>query len=125
MAVKIRLARHGAKKRPYYRVVVADGRRSRDGKWIEQVGYYNPCVSPVLVDLDLPKIEEWIKKGAQPSKKVTYLIKQKVENAEKNLPRKDAANEDTVKKLAAKKPHGKAEPKPFSDEEKLAEELKV
>ena len=102
MAVKIRLARHGAKKRPYYRVVVADGRRARDGKWIEQVGRYNPCVSPALVELDLPKIEEWIKKGAQPSEKVTYLIEQNGGKVEKK----------EAKKAPAKKPAAKKEDKP-------------
>ena len=73
--VKIRLSRHGSKKRPYYRVVVADSRRSRDGKFIEEVGRYNPCVEPVFVKLDTQKIETWIKNGAQPTKTVAYLIK--------------------------------------------------
>lgn len=76
MAVKIRLARHGAKKTPYYRVVIADGRSARDGRYIEQVGYYNPCVEPHLVDFDLDKIDEWIAKGAQPTERVAILIKQ-------------------------------------------------
>ncbi len=73
--VKIRLSRHGSKKRPYYRVVVADSRRSRDGKFIEEVGRYNPCVEPVFVKLDTQKIETWIKNGAQPTKTVADLIK--------------------------------------------------
>lgn len=57
MAVKIRLARHGAKKRPYYRVVVADGRMPRDGRYIELVGRYNPLTTPKTIDLDLEKID--------------------------------------------------------------------
>ena len=73
--VKIRLSRHGSKKRPYYRVVVADSRRSRDGKFIEEVGRYNPCVEPVFVKLDTQKIETWIKNGAQPTKTVADLLK--------------------------------------------------
>ena len=73
--VKIRLSRHGSKKRPYYRVVVADSRRSRDGKFIEEVGRYNPCVEPVFVKLDTQKIETWLKNGAQPTKTVADLIK--------------------------------------------------
>ncbi|MCC6097851.1 30S ribosomal protein S16 [Olsenella porci] len=74
MAVKIRLARHGAKKRPYYRVVVADGRMPRDGRYIEQVGRYNPLTTPKTIELDLEKIDEWISKGAQPSTTVSHLI---------------------------------------------------
>lgn len=74
MAVKIRLARHGAKKRPYYRVVVADGRMPRDGRYIEQVGRYNPLTNPKVIDIDLEKVDEWIAKGAQPSNTVAHLI---------------------------------------------------
>ena len=74
MAVKIRLARHGAKKRPYYRVVVADGRMPRDGRYIEQVGTYNPLTTPKTITLDIEKIDEWIGKGAQPSSTVGHLI---------------------------------------------------
>ena len=73
--VKIRLARHGSKKRPYYRIVVADSRRSRDGKFIEEVGRYNPCVEPAFVKLETEKINQWVKNGAQPTKVVAELIK--------------------------------------------------
>ena len=65
MAVKIRLARHGAKKRPYYRVVVADSRAPRDGRIIEEVGRYNPMTAPKTINLDLEKITDWQSKGAQ------------------------------------------------------------
>ena len=65
MAVKIRLARHGAKKRPYYRVVVADSRAPRDGRIIEEVGRYNPMTAPKTINLDLEKIADWQSKGAQ------------------------------------------------------------
>lgn len=75
MAVKIRLARHGAKKRPYYRVVVADSRARRDGRFIEEVGRYNPCTEPAMVQLDMEKIEKWIANGAQPTDTVARLIK--------------------------------------------------
>jgi len=74
LAVKIRLARHGAKKKPYYRVVVADARARRDGRFIEQVGRYNPCVDPTFLELDLEKIDAWISKGAQPTDRVGLLI---------------------------------------------------
>lgn len=74
LAVKIRLARHGSKKRPYYRVVVADGRMPRDGRHIDEVGRYNPLTSPKTITLDLEKIDEWVAKGAQPSSAVSHLI---------------------------------------------------
>lgn len=74
MAVKIRLARHGAKKRPYYRVVIADARCRRDGRFIDQVGRYNPLTDPATIDLDLAKVDEWIFKGAQPTDTVKRLI---------------------------------------------------
>ena len=74
MAVKIRLARHGAKKRPYYRVVVADGRMPRDGRYIEEVGRYNPLTNPKVIDINLEKVDEWIAKGAQPTNAVAHLI---------------------------------------------------
>ncbi len=74
LAVKIRLARHGAKKRPYYRVVVADGRMPRDGRYIEQIGRYNPLTNPKTIDIDLEKVDEWLAKGAQPTNAVAHLI---------------------------------------------------
>jgi small subunit ribosomal protein S16 len=74
LAVKIRLARHGAKKRPYYRVVVADAHSRRDGRFLEQVGRYNPLTKPALIELDLDKINAWMKNGAQPTERVAALI---------------------------------------------------
>ena len=74
LAVKIRLARHGAKKRPYYRVVVADGRMPRDGRYIEEVGRYNPLTNPKVIEINLEKVDEWISKGAQPTNAVSHLI---------------------------------------------------
>ena len=76
LSVKIRLSRHGSKKHPYYRVMVADQRKPRDGRFIEQVGRYNPCSDPVMVDLDLEKIDSWIAKGAQPSDRVAKLVEE-------------------------------------------------
>ena len=75
MAVKIRLARHGAKKRPYYRVVVADSRAPRDGRIIEEVGRYNPMTAPKTINLDLEKIAGWQSKGAQLTDAVAALVK--------------------------------------------------
>ena len=74
MAVKIRLARHGAKKRPYYRIVVADARAPRDGKFIEEVVRYNPCVDPSMIKFDLEKVDKWIANGAQPTDTVARLL---------------------------------------------------
>ena len=74
MAVKIRLARHGAKHKPIYRVVVADGRASRDGRFIEQVGRYNPHTDPSTIVLDMEKVDKWIANGAQPTDTVARLI---------------------------------------------------
>jgi small subunit ribosomal protein S16 len=74
MAVKIRLSRHGAKKAPYYRVVVIDSRKQRDGRCIEQVGTYNPLTDPSTIRLDLEKVDKWIANGAQPTDTVARLI---------------------------------------------------
>ena len=74
MAVKIRLARHGAKKRPYYRIVVANARSPRDGRFIEEVGRYNPCVEPAMVSMDMELVDKWIANGAQPTDTVARLI---------------------------------------------------
>ena len=75
MAVKNRLARHGAKKRPYYRIVVADSRCPRDGKFIEEVGRYNPLVDPAMIKLDMEAVDKWLANGAQPTDTVAALIK--------------------------------------------------
>lgn len=74
--VKIRLARHGAKKRPYYRIVVANSRCPRDGKFIEEIGRYNPCSSPKLIQIDLEAADKWLASGAQPTDTVAALIEQ-------------------------------------------------
>ncbi len=74
MAVKIRLARHGAKKRPYYRIVVADSRCPRDGRFIEEVGRYDPLTDPATVKVDLEAVDRWIGNGAQPTDTVASLI---------------------------------------------------
>lgn len=73
--VKIRLRRDGAKKAPYYTVVVADSRYPADGRFIEKVGTYNPMVEPVEIKIDGEKVKEWIKKGAKPTDTALALIK--------------------------------------------------
>ena len=75
MAVKIRLTRVGSKKNPIYRVVVADSRSPRDGRFIEIVGRYNPQTDPSTIDLDESKIKDWMAKGAQPTAPVSRLIR--------------------------------------------------
>ena len=75
MAVKIRLRRMGAKKAPFYRIVVADSRYPRDGRFIEELGYYNPLLTPVEVKLDSDKARQWIKNGAQPTDTVRDILK--------------------------------------------------
>ena len=75
MAVKIRLRRMGAKKAPFYRVVVADSRFPRDGRFIEEIGYYDPTKEPAVVNLDGEKAKKWIANGAQPTDPVKALLK--------------------------------------------------
>jgi small subunit ribosomal protein S16 len=74
LAVKIRLARAGAKKAPFYRVVAADSRAPRDGRFIEILGRYNPRTNPSTIEMDIEKIDAWIAKGAQPSETVAKLL---------------------------------------------------
>ena len=101
MPVRIRLSRGGAKKKPFYRIVVADSRRSRDGKFIDQVGTYNPMLSkdnPERVKMDVEKTKDWIAKGAQPSDRVTLFLSKLgvvekpiiTEKTKKHLPKKKA-----------------------------------
>ena len=75
MAVKIRLRRMGAKKAPFYRVVVADSRFPRDGRFLEEIGVYDPTKEPVLFNVDADKAKQWIAKGAQPTDTVKVLLK--------------------------------------------------
>lgn len=75
MAVKIRLRRMGAKKAPFYRVVVADSRYPRDGRFIDEVGTYNPLTDPAELNIDKEKVQKWIGNGAQPTDTVKSLLK--------------------------------------------------
>lgn len=75
MAVKIRLRRMGAKKSPFYRIVVADSRFPRDGRFIEEIGYYNPMEEPSVVKVDPEKAKKWMQSGAQPTDTVRALFK--------------------------------------------------
>ena len=75
MAVKIRLKRMGAKKAPFYRVIVADERSPRDGKFIDEIGYYNPLRDPAEIKIDSDKATKWLNDGAQPTETVKSLLK--------------------------------------------------
>ena len=75
MAVKIRLRRMGAKKAPFYRVVVADSRYPRDGRFIEEIGYYNPLTNPAEIKIDAEKAKAWLEKGALPTETAKSVLK--------------------------------------------------
>ena len=75
MAVKIRLKRMGANKKPFYRVVVADSRTPRDGKFIEEIGYFNPMTEPNVIKINDERAKDWLSKGAQPTEVVRDLFK--------------------------------------------------
>ena len=94
MAVKIRLRRMGAHKKPFYRVVVADSRSPRDGKCIEEIGFFNPMVEPAEIKLDMEKVEKWIANGAQPTDRVKSIIKGLKEAADESA--SDAAGTENT-----------------------------
>ena len=79
--LSIRLTRMGAKKKPFYRIVVTEKRSKRDGRFVESVGYYNPCRNPADIKINRERINYWIERGAQPSDTVRSLIKLKAEPA--------------------------------------------
>lgn len=94
MAVKIRLRRMGSKGKPFYRMVVADSRSPRDGRFIDILGYYNPCTEPVVLKLDEEKTMLWLGRGAQPTDTAAALLKkenllQKFEEAKKGTAAED------------------------------------
>jgi len=137
MPVRIRLSRGGAKKRPFYRIVVADSRRARDGKFIDQIGTYNPMLpkdSADRIKMDVDKAKEWISKGAQPSDRISiFLCKLGVmdaptitEKTKKHLPKKKAQErlaaakeKEEAAKTAAEEP--KAEEATPAEEPKAEE----
>lgn len=86
MSVKIRLSRHGAKKSPFYRIVVSDSRAPRDGRYIEQVGTYNPRVDTGGIKINSEKIERWLQRGAQPTQIVSDLIKKAARTSQPSPP---------------------------------------
>lgn len=117
MAVKIRLARAGAKKAPFYRIVAADSRSPRDGRFIEILGRYNPRVEPSYIELDVERTESWLGKGAQMTETVAKLYKI-AKNPDAEAPVKDAK----LSKKAQAKAQVKAEAVEPADEGTPAEE---
>ena len=117
MAVKIRLARAGAKKAPFYRVVAADSRAPRDGRFIEILGRYNPRTQPSTVEIDLAKVDVWLAKGATPSETAGKLIA--IARGEKTAPE---VGKTVSKKAAAK---AEAEVKAKADAKAAAESAKA
>jgi small subunit ribosomal protein S16 len=117
LAVKIRLARAGAKKAPFYRVVAADGRAPRDGRFLEILGRYNPRTQPSFVELDLTKVDAWIAKGAQPTEAAGKLIA--IVRGEKTVVAVEARPSKKVTAKAA------AEAKAAEDAKKAAADAKA
>lgn len=79
--LSIRLTRMGAKKKPFYRIVVAEKRSKRDGRFVESVGYYDPCRNPADIKIDRERVSYWIERGAQPTETVRSLIKRQTQTA--------------------------------------------
>ncbi len=102
MAVKIRLARRGRKKRPYYHIIIADARAPRDGKFIEQIGFYNPMTKPATIELDRDKAYEWLSKGAQPTDTARAILRFKGVLYKKHLQRGVAKGALTQEQADAK-----------------------
>ncbi len=125
MSVKIRLRRTGAKKRPYYRFVVADSRSPRDGRFIEILGYYQPIFEPAIVSLKEEKVYQWLKKGAQPTETVRSLFR-RVGLLKKweMLKRGEDISEITLKTelVGKKKLKGKAKQKALSQKQETVSE---
>ena len=105
MAVVIRMMRAGAKKRPFYKIVVADSRRQRDGRFIEILGYYDPMAKPFVVKMDEEKVKGWIAEGAQPSTQAASLFRKAgiIAARPSKSTKKKAAAAGTKKKAAAKR----------------------
>lgn len=109
MAVVIRMMRAGAKKRPFYRVVVADSRRQRDGRFVEILGYYDPMAKPFAFKIDEEKVKAWIAQGAQPSTQAASLLRQHgIVAARASKPTKKAGEEKKAP-VARKKPRKKTD----------------
>ncbi len=116
MAVKIRLMRMGMKKAPHYRVVVADSRSPRDGRFIENIGIYHPHTDPSRIEIDTDRARDWLSKGAQPTEAVVNLLA--IAGVEEIAQRKQAAKELRAKQVAARERGAKAKAKTKSKSKK-------
>ena len=136
MPVRIRLSRGGAKKRPFYRIVVADSRRARDGKFIDQIGTYNPMLPKDNVErvkMDVEKAKEWIAKGAKPSDRITIFLSNLgvmdkpviTEKTKKHLPKKKAQERLAAAKEKEEAANAPAEEAKPAEEAQPAEESKA
>ena len=122
MAVKIRLKRMGSKKNPFYRIVVADSRKPRDGRFIEDIGYYNPLTEPKILRVDADKANSWIKNGAKPTDTVERLFKENaVYEATGNFDNTDVQKAKREEKMAAER---KARAEREAELDRLDEEAK-
>lgn len=122
MAVKIRLKRMGSKKNPFYRIVVADSRKPRDGRFIEEIGYYNPLTEPKILRVDADKANSWIKNGAKPTDTVERLFKENaVYEATGNFDNTDVQKAKREEKMAAER---KARAEREAEMDRLDEEAK-
>ncbi len=122
MAVKIRLKRMGSKKNPFYRIVVADSRKPRDGRFIEEIGYYNPLTEPKILRVDADKANSWIRNGAKPTDTVERLFKENaVYEATGNFDNTDVQKAKREEKMAAER---KARAEREAELDRLDEEAK-
>ena len=110
MAVVIRLMRAGAKKRPFYRLVAADSRRQRDGRFLEILGHYNPIVQPFELVVQKDKVQEWLDKGAQPSEQVASLLR----STGMTLGKASKPTKKAAPASVAAKPRPRLKPRPAS-----------
>ena len=130
MAIKIRLARGGSKKRPFYRIVAADSRMPRDGRFIEKLGTYNPLLpkdSEERVKMDLERVQYWLGQGAQTTDRVSRMLEAAgvIEKKERNNPKKGVPGKKAVERAeekAAKAAEANAAPAEAAEEEAAAEE---
>lgn len=122
MAVKIRLKRMGSKKNPFYRIVVADSRKPRDGRFIEEIGYYNPLTEPKILRVDADKANTWIKNGAKPTDTVERLFRENaVYEATGNYDNTDVQKAKREEQMAAER---KARAEREAELDRLDEEAK-
>ncbi len=123
MSVVIRLKRAGAKKRPFYKIVVADSRRQRDGRFVEMIGWYDPMTKPLQMKIDEARVKEWIAQGAQPSVQVASLLRPMGIVAAR--PSKPASSAAPAAKAAAKKKAVRKKPRKVTERKVKAKAVRA